>query len=217
MKVIPGQTAVVNVLINDACGGKGGFDPVVALLEVKQGGMARQSFSSIPAAEHYVRVVNGTPGLQWLCLTVNGQVFLLDPLQDGQDVTLDIGAAMGEGDANVVAFCAQGMPGASALITIGDAFEETLTPTTKPIGADAQYWSNLAGAGESPVLQIAQSGDNVVLSWSEMWDGFGVQVRAGLAQEQWQPLPLTPVLANGQFTVTVQASSPMFFRLGKLP
>ena len=214
-KTITSQSAVVNVLVNDLCGGKGGFDPVVALLEVKQGGVTRQSFSNVPAAERYVRVANGTPGLQWLCLTVNGQVFLLDPLLDGQDVTLDIGAAMGEGDTNIVAVCGQGVPGASALITIGDGFEDALTTATQPTGTDAQYWSNLAAVGENPVLQITRSGDNFVLSWSEMWDGFAVQACAGLAPGQWQALPLVPALANGQFTVTVQAGSPMFFRLYK--
>ena len=213
-KVVTTQTAVVNVLINDACGGKGGFDPVVALLEVKQGGVARQSFGNIPAAERYVRVVNGIPGLDWLCLTVNGHVYVLNPLADGQDLTLDIGAAMEEGDANVVAVCGQGVAGASALITIGDTFEEDLALVTEPTGNQAQYWASLAGAGENPLLQITRNGSSIVLSWSAMWDGFGVQTRAGLSPEaSWVPLEVNAELANGQFTVTVPASSGRVFRL----
>jgi hypothetical protein len=213
-KIVTSQTAVVNVLVNDACGGKGGFDPVMADLEVQQGGVAREAFSDIPASDRYVRVVNGTPGLNWLCLTVNGHVFVLNPLADGQDVMVDVGAAMGEGDTNVVAVCGKGVAGAGASITIGDAFGDDLTPALTPTGSDAQYWSSVAGAGENPLLQITPGGGNLVLSWSDMWDGFGVQTRAGLAPEaSWVPLEVTPELANGQFTVTVPAGSGMLFRL----
>jgi hypothetical protein len=213
-KIVTSQTAVVNVLVNDACGGKGGFDPVMADLEVQQGGVAREAFSDIPASDRYVRVVNGTPGLNWLCLTVNGHVFVLNPLADGQDVMVDVGSAMGEGDTNVVAVCGKGVAGAGASITIGDAFGDDLTPALTPTGSDAQYWSSVAGAGENPLLQITPGGGNLVLSWSDMWDGFGVQTRAGLAPEaSWVPLEVTPELANGQFTVTVPAGSGMLFRL----
>jgi fibronectin-binding autotransporter adhesin len=208
------QTAVVNVLVNDACGGKGGFDPVVADLEVWQGGVARESFSDVPASDRYVRVINGTPGLNWLCLTVNGHLFVLNPLADGQDVMVDVGAAMGEGVTNVVAVCGQGGAGAIASITIGDSFGDDLTSALTPTGSDAQYWSSVAGAGENPVLQITASGGNLVLSWSDMWDGFSVQARTSLAPEaSWVPLEATPGLANGRFTVRVPASSGMLFRL----
>lgn len=213
-KVNAGQTAVVNVLVDDACGGKGGFDPVVAQLEVKQGGVARQSLSDIPSAEHYVRIINGTPGLNWACLMVNSNLFVLNSLVDGQDLTLDIGSALGEGDTNVVTLCGQGVAGASALITIGDAFEEELTTVSETTGSDAQYWSNLAGSGEHPLLQITASGDSIVLSWPDLWDGFSVQTQAAFgSQAGWVPLAVTPQLGGGQFTVTVPAATGMFFRL----
>ena len=215
-KVVTTQTAVVNVLVNDACGGKGGFDPVVADLQVQQGGMARETFSSIPASDRYVRIINGTPGLNWLCLTVNGQVFLLNPLAPGQQVLVDIGAAMQEGGNNVVAVCGQGVAGTSASITIGDAFGDDLTPALTPTGAEGQYWSAISGAGDNPVLQITCTGGNLVLSWPDMWDGFQVQARASLApQASWTPLAVTPQLANGRFTATVSAGSGSSFRLYK--
>jgi hypothetical protein len=129
---------------------------------------------------------------------------------------LYIGAAMEEGDANAVAVCGRGVAGASALIAIGDDFEDDVTPVTEPTGTDTQYWSSMAGAGENPVLRITPSGDDMVLSWWELWDGFSVQTSPSLApQAGWVPLDLPPELLDGQFTVTVPASSGVLFRLCK--
>jgi autotransporter-associated beta strand protein len=215
-KVNGSQSSTVNVEVRDACGGQGNFDPVFTELKVQQGGVVRQSFSDLPAAEHYVGVVNGTPGLAWLSILVNGQVFALNPLADGQSVLLDVGAAMGEGNTNVVVLAGQGMAGASASITIGDLSVVTgaLTPVAVVTGTEAQHWSSLAMAAENPVLKIATSGGNIVLSWSDMWDGFSVQTRASMAPEDsWVPVVVTPELANGQFTATVPVSTGMCFRL----
>jgi autotransporter-associated beta strand protein len=215
-KINGSQSATVNVEVRDACGGQGNFDPTFTELKVQQGGVVRQSFSNLPAAEHYVGVVNGTPGLAWLSILVNGQVFALNPLADGQSVLLDLGAAMGEGNTNVVVLAGQGVAGASASITIGDLSVVTgaLTPAAVVTGTAAQHWSSLAMAGANPVLQITQNGANLVLSWPDMWDGFEVQTRASMAPDaSWVPVEVTPELANGRFTVTVPAISGRFFRL----
>ena len=215
-KINGSQSSTVNVEVRDACGGQGNFDPVFTELKVQQGGVVRQSFSNIPAAEHYVGVVNGTPGLAWLSILVNGQVFALNPLADGQSVLLDVGAAMGEGNTNVVVLAGQGVAGANASITIGDLSVVTgaLTPATVVTGTDAQHWSSLAMAAANPVLQITQNGANLVLSWSDLWDGFSVQTRASMAPEaSWVPVVVTPGLANGRFTATVPFSSGVCFRL----
>jgi hypothetical protein len=69
-------------------------------------------------------------------------------------------------------------------------------------------------AAANPVLQITQNGANLVLSWSDLWDGFSVQTRASMAPEAgWVPVVVTPGLVNGRFTVTVPFSSGMCFRL----
>ena len=153
-KINTNQSSTVNVEVRDACGGQGNFDPVFTELKVQQGGVVRQSFSDLPAAEHYVGVVNGTPGLAWVSILVNGQVFALNPLADGQSVLLDVGAAMGEGNTNVVVLAGQGVAGASASITIGDLSVVTgaLTPAAVVTGPEAQHWSSLAMAGQNPVL-----------------------------------------------------------------
>jgi hypothetical protein len=217
-KVNGSQSSTVNALVRDACGSQGNFDPVFTDMKVQQGGVVRQSFSDLPAAEHYVGVVNGTPGLAWMSILVNGQVFALNPLADGQSVLLDVGAAMGEGNTNVLVLAGQGVAGASASITIGDLSVVTgaLTPAAVVTGTEAQHWSSLAMAAENPVLQITQNGANLVLSWSDMWDGFEVQTCAGFApQGRWAPVAASPVLNNGQFTVPVPSSSGALFRLYK--
>jgi hypothetical protein len=151
-------------------------------------------------------------------ILVNGQVFALDPLADGQSVMLDVGAAMSEGNTNVVVLAGQGVAGASASITIGDLSVVTgaLTPAAVVTGTAAQHWSNLAMAGQSPVLQITQNGANLVLSWSDMWDGFEVQTCADFApQGRWAPVAASPALNNGEFRVQVPSSSGASFRLYK--
>jgi hypothetical protein len=217
-KINGSQSSTVNVEVRDACGGQGNFDPVFTELKVQQGGVVRQSFSDLPAAEHYVGVVNGTPGLAWVSILVNGQVFALNPLADGQSVLLDVGAAMGEGNTNLVVLAGQGVAGASASITIGDLSVVTGAPTPSAVvtGTEAQHWSSLAMTGQNPVLQITRNGANLVLSWSELWDGFEVQTCAGFApQASWAPVAASPALNNGQFTVQVPTSSGASFRLYK--
>jgi len=53
------------------------------------------------------------------------------------------------------------------------------------------------------VLQIASSGGNIVLSWSDLWDGFQVQTCTDFATpESWAPVGVSPALNNGRFTVS---------------
>ena len=62
-------------------------------------------------------------------------------------------------------------------------------------------------AAENPVLQITQNEAGLALSWSDMWDGLGPDVRGFCAARQWAPIAASPVLNNGQFTVQVPAGS----------
>jgi hypothetical protein len=215
-KVTAGASATVNVMVRDVCGGQGGFDPVFTELKVQQGGVVRQTFHNLPSAEHYVGVANGTPGLNWVSILVNGQVFVLDPLAAGRSLLLDVGAAMGEGETNTVILAGQGVAGASAAITIGDLSIVTsaLTDIAISTGAEARQRASLATAGANPVLQVAAVGHQVVLHWSERWDGFAVQGCSHLAPGAlWQTVPTSPEFTNGEFRVTVPAASGSLFRL----
>lgn len=101
-KVAPESSATVNVLALDNCGHGASFDPVITTLQVTSGNLAQQRFEGLPAAEPYLHVLNGTPGLQWLEVKCNGRLFRIDPLASGQNVAADLGSAMLAGDNNVV-------------------------------------------------------------------------------------------------------------------
>jgi sirohydrochlorin ferrochelatase len=182
-------SSAVDVHVSDVCGSFTGFDPVFTQLVVQQGG-----------------------------IVVNGNVYSLNPLADGKSVMLDVGASMGEGNANVITLMGQGAAGASATVTIGDQSIVT-TATGLAIvttGDEAQRILELVAAGDSPTVKIATSGDKLIVSWSDLWDGFQVQSCASLASgEQWVTVPVTPVLSNGQFSVTLPPNSGKFVRLFK--
>ena len=215
-KATPGQTAVVNVQVQDFCGSMAGFDPVFTHLAVQQGGVARESFDNIPAAERYIQVINGSPGLRWVCLVVNGHVFALNPLVDGQTLIVDVGSAMQEGPMNVVTLAGQGAAGASAAVTIGDQSIVKGIPSriAETVGQQAERWLGVCGAPIRPLLRVASNGGQTVLIWSEVWDGFEVQSSSSLGpRAQWLPVAAVPVLANGEFSTTIPSESGKFYRL----
>jgi len=53
-----------------------------------------------------------------LCVEVNGRTFEISGLHDNQALTMDIGAALRPGVANVVSITPLGKPGGSAVIVI---------------------------------------------------------------------------------------------------
>jgi hypothetical protein len=76
------------------------------------------SLEHIPAAEHYVTVYNGAPGLKDLDVVVNGHKFKVAGLGDKQEKTIDVASAMVAGKGNTITLTARGKPGGSATVTI---------------------------------------------------------------------------------------------------
>ncbi|MCC2667573.1 MAG: repeat-containing protein [Armatimonadetes bacterium] len=103
-------------------------DPVIANLELKKGKQLTRSFSGLPAAEHYVTLRNGTPGLREVIIRVNGKRFPLE-LADGESRTLDVASAVRHGRPNNFQITARGPRGATALLLIGD---ETMAGPSGP-------------------------------------------------------------------------------------
>jgi hypothetical protein len=197
-KVTPGEPAAVNVLALDTCGRGKSFDPVITTLTVTSGNRVQQRFAGLLSAERYLQVINGTPGLQWLEVNLNGHIFRLNPLAAGQSVAADLAPAMNEGDANVVVLTGYGDTGASALVLITD----------QPAG-------NLVQLPEVAELALALSGNRVAISWPEARAGWQLQASATLAGG-WTDVPTTPMIANGYQTVSLaQRDQPQFFRLRK--
>ena len=198
-KITAGENnAAVNVLALDTCGRGKSFDPVITELRVTLDQPVQQRFTGLLSAERYLQVINGTPGLQWLTVNLNGHVFRLDPLAAGQTVSADLSAAMNEGDANVVVLTGFGEMGASAWVLITD-----------------QAVGDLVQLSEVVELALALSGNQVVLSWPEALAGWQLQASETLVGG-WTDVPTTPMIANGYQTVSLaQSNQPQFFRLRK--
>lgn len=73
----------------------------------------------------------------------------------------------------------------------------------------------IARISSNPSLFISEAGNDVVLAWSALAEGFRLQSNTNLTNAAgWLLVPQSPVLANGWFTVTLGATnSARFFRL----
>jgi hypothetical protein len=118
VKANPAQAARVELRLTDCSGNTLLTDPVIANLEVRKKQLS-QTFRRIPAAEHYLEIQNGTPGLTDCKLWINGKLAYRGDLTDGQLLSLDIVRWMG-GRNNTVRISASGPAGATAVLLIGD-------------------------------------------------------------------------------------------------
>ena len=112
--------------------------------------------------------------------------------------------------------CGQGVAGASALVTIGDAFEEDLADVPQTTGSDAQCTGTAwRGAAGNPSLQIAVSGNSLVLSWSDLWNGLNVQAQQNLGSQSAGRMGCDTAIGQWPVAlrVTVPAGGGMFYRL----
>lgn len=132
-KVDQTKPSIVELQVCSPAGCCANVDPVLATLRIPEGRIrVRESFSDIPAAEHYVTIQNGHPGLRKLGIIVNGQRAAVLRIGPREVRTIDIPSAMMD-PQNIITITAQGRPGASALIVISDvpsandkAFEDGL-------------------------------------------------------------------------------------------
>lgn len=73
-----------------------------------------QLIPPVAKSDDYIKVTNGTPGVNKLEITVNGQKFNVNGLRDGEIRSLCVTSAMHDGDNNSVYVVAKGKPGGSA-------------------------------------------------------------------------------------------------------
>jgi hypothetical protein len=125
-------------------------DPVLTTLQImSEKTQARESFASIPAAEHLVTIQNGHPGLRKFYVFVNGQQAAYLPIGPKEVQTIDIATSMTKAQ-NTITLIGQGRPGASALVLISDV----PGPDAKGMGGNLKYqplveWES--GTGEADV------------------------------------------------------------------
>lgn len=191
--------ATVNVIAIDTCGLGKSFDPVMTDMVVGAGGVVRQHFKGLLAAERYLQVFNGTPGLRRLEINLNGHLFVLDPLADGANVAGDLAAGMVEGDQNEVTLTGYGVAGARATVLITD-----------------MPGANSVTLAERAELAITPADGRVILSWPEHMTGWQLQTAGTPEATVWDGVLEAPVVEAGRWTVALPTSSTArFFRLAE--
>lgn len=96
-------------------------DPVIATLQIPVGrGRVTETFTNLLAAERFVTLQNGDPGVRRVRVVVNGRLSATRWLRDGSFRVIDIGAEMVLRQ-NIVTILADGQPGSTVLVVIGDA------------------------------------------------------------------------------------------------
>jgi hypothetical protein len=174
------------------------IDPIMTTLVITEGNQAQQSISGIYGTERYLQVINNTPGLRSLEVSMNGCQFRLDPLRNEQAVATNLGAAMIDGTNNVVTLTGHGETGASALILLTDM------PADNQIGL-----TMMTG------LKITPTANGTVVSWPDALSNWQLQSSERLTSG-WSDVPNTPAIQDGRLTVTVEkGDKPQFFRLRK--
>jgi hypothetical protein len=120
-KVNQSQSSTIELRVTDVAGNITICDPVVDLVVGTAGKPANKSYSGLPAAEHFVTITNGDPGVQRIDVNVNGQTWKLTGIRDNEVRTIDVASAMVAGDDNTISVTAYGRPGGSALLVIADS------------------------------------------------------------------------------------------------
>ena len=92
--------------------------------------------------------------------------------------------------------------------------QNTLYGTTYTLGKAGQ--GTVYSFSLLPRLTIVPSGAKLILTWSTNFTGFTLQSTANLASPAWTTNSATPIVVNGQYTVTNPISgTQQFFRLSK--
>ena len=113
------RSSRIRLRLTDAAGNVTDCDPVLTEVERQTGKPVSQTWT-VPAAERFVTVLNGAPGLRHLDIEVNGRLYRLNNLQDDEERTLDVSAAVREGQDSTITLTPRGKPGGSAAVLIHD-------------------------------------------------------------------------------------------------
>jgi hypothetical protein len=120
-KIDQTKTSHVALRVTNVAGQVTNCDPI--LTEVGRdgpGGVPRaETFRHIPQGESQVTILNGTPGLSRLSLVVDGHIFEVAGLTDGETRRIDVSSAMRRGN-NTITLIAQSKRDGTASILIAD-------------------------------------------------------------------------------------------------
>jgi hypothetical protein len=118
-KIDLSRSSRISLRLTDAAGNVTDCDPVLTEVERQTGKPVSQTWT-VPAAERFVTVLNGAPGLRHLEVEVNGRRYRLNDLRDDEERTLDVSAAVRAGEDSTVTLTPHGKPGGSAAVLIHD-------------------------------------------------------------------------------------------------
>ena len=115
-KINQSQSAHVTLQATDVAGNVTTCDPVIALVQRNAGSDPQHTTVAVPQAESKVQVLNSTPGLKNLTVTVNGIRFKVTGLRDGEIRTINVASAMKPGNGNIITVQGHGPRGSSATV-----------------------------------------------------------------------------------------------------
>lgn len=122
-KIDQTQRARIEIIATDGAGNAVVCDPIHLIVVRDSGKPQTEINTDVPRAEDKVTIRNGEPGLSNLQILVNGVKYKVTGLKSGEETTVDISAAMHDGD-NVVNFEARGKKGSWAEIIIWDGVSQ---------------------------------------------------------------------------------------------
>jgi hypothetical protein len=123
-KINESQAARIQLKVTDVAGNMIECDPVLTQEARGTGKPESHVFPGIPAEEHVVTLLNGTPGLTQVELDVNGTKFTMSGLRDGEERTIDVGSAVVPGTDSTFTLTTHGKPGGTAAVMIWDGNAE---------------------------------------------------------------------------------------------
>lgn len=131
-RIVSSQASQLSIRVTDVAGNSTTCDPVLLDVTIPTTTQSQTtSLDNLPAAENQLVIHNDTPGLSGLRVTVNGQTYTADGLQDGDVRALDLSSAMTSGTYHL-RLDALGPPGASATLLLADLADAAGVPTTSP-------------------------------------------------------------------------------------
>jgi hypothetical protein len=120
-KIDQAKTSQVALQVTNVDGQVTNCDPILTEVgrDGPHGAPRAEAFHHIAQGESQVTILNGTPGLSRLRLIVDGHVFEVSGLTDGETRLVDVSSAMRRGD-NTITLIAQGKHDGTASILIAD-------------------------------------------------------------------------------------------------
>jgi hypothetical protein len=119
-KINQNQSAHVTIVVTDLAGNTVTCDPVITLVQRSSTTDPQGSKSLVDQAENKLLIMNSTPGLKNLEVTVNGTKLKVTGLKDGENRTLDLSGAMVPGSKNSITVKGHGPVNSSAMVVVSD-------------------------------------------------------------------------------------------------